>query len=67
MRSGERGADSNLTPCHASGVNVARWQRCAKLGRAYITKTSTTAKVIWTLMKKEVGAGAGSGGQRHFA
>jgi hypothetical protein len=28
-------------------------ERYAKLGREHITKTSTTAKVIWSLMKKK--------------
>ena len=27
-------------------------ERYAKLGRAHITKTGTTAKVIWTMMDK---------------
>ena len=28
-------------------------ERYAKLGRAHITKTGTTAKVIWTMMDKK--------------
>jgi integrase len=32
--------------------NIKMTERYAKLGREHITKTSTTAKVIWSLMKK---------------
>jgi hypothetical protein len=30
-------------------------ERCAKLRRAHITKTGTTAKVIWNMMEKKKG------------
>jgi integrase len=33
--------------------NIKMTERYAKLGREHITKTSTTAKVIWSLMKKK--------------
>lgn len=33
--------------------NIKMTERYAKLGREHITKTSTTAKVIWRLMKKK--------------
>jgi integrase len=33
--------------------NFKMTERYAKLGREHITKTSTTAKVIWSLMKKK--------------
>lgn len=33
--------------------NIKVTERYAKLGREHITKTSTTAKVIWSLMKKK--------------
>jgi site-specific recombinase XerD len=33
--------------------NIKMAERYAKLGREHITKTSTTAKVIWSLMKKK--------------
>ena len=32
--------------------NIKMTERYAKLGREHITKTSNTAKLIWTLMKK---------------
>ena len=32
--------------------NIKMTERYAKLGREHITKTSSTAKVIWSLMKK---------------
>jgi integrase len=32
--------------------NIKMTERYAKLGREHLTKTSTTAKVIWSLMKK---------------
>ena len=46
--------------------NIKMTERYAKLGREHITKTSSTAKVIWTLMKKPEQV-QGEGGQRHFA
>jgi integrase len=33
--------------------NIKMAERYAKLGCEHITKTSTTAKVIWSLMKKK--------------
>jgi integrase len=33
--------------------NIKMTERYAKLGREHITKTSTTAKVIWSLMRKK--------------
>jgi integrase len=33
-------------------ANIKMTERYAKLGRAHITKTGTTAKVIWTMMDK---------------
>ena len=33
--------------------NIKMTERYAKLGREHITKTGTTAKVIWSLMKKK--------------
>jgi hypothetical protein len=32
--------------------NIKMTERYAKLGREHISKTGTTAKVFWTLMKK---------------
>jgi hypothetical protein len=37
--------------------NIKMIERYAKLGGEHITKTNTTAKVIWSLMKKKPGAG----------
>ena len=34
-------------------ANIKMTERYAKLGRKHITKTSTTAKVIWELMRKK--------------
>ena len=33
--------------------NIKMTERYAKLGREHMTKTGTTAKVIWSLMKKQ--------------
>jgi site-specific recombinase XerC len=33
-------------------ANIKMTERYAKLGRAHITKTGTTAKVIWSMMKR---------------
>jgi len=33
--------------------NIKMTERYAKLGREHISKTGTTAKVLWTLMKKK--------------
>jgi len=33
-------------------ANIKMTERYAKLGRANITKTGTTAKVIWNMMNK---------------
>lgn len=35
--------------------NIKMTERYAKLGRAHITKTGTTAKVIWSMMEKNPG------------
>jgi integrase len=32
--------------------SIKMTERCAKLGREYMTKTSSTARVLWSLMKK---------------
>ncbi len=34
-------------------ANIKMTERYAKLGRAHITKTGTTAKVIWNMMDKK--------------
>jgi hypothetical protein len=34
-------------------ANIKMTERYAKLGRAHITRTGTTAKVIWTMMDKK--------------
>ena len=39
-------------------ANIKMTERYAKLGRAHITKTGTTAKVIWNMMEKEDGRAA---------
>ena len=44
----------SLRVCEDSwSLNIKMTERYAKLGRQHITKTSTTAKVIWSLMKKK--------------
>jgi site-specific recombinase XerD len=47
--------------------NIKMTERYAKLGREHITRTSSTAKVIWTMMKKKPEQVQEEGGQRHFA
>jgi site-specific recombinase XerD len=34
-------------------ANIKMTERYAKLGRAHITKTGTTVKVIWNMMNKQ--------------
>ncbi len=41
-------------------------ERYAKLGRAHITKTGTTAKVIWNMMEKKM-AEQHQGGKANIA
>jgi integrase len=45
--------------------NIKMTERYAKLGREHMTKTGTTAKLIWNLMKKE--PEQVEGGQQHIA
>jgi integrase len=47
--------------------NIKMTERYAKLGRKHITKTGTTAKVIWTLMKKKPEPVQEEGDQQHVA
>ena len=48
-------------------ANIKMTERYAKLGRAHITKTNSTAKVIWLLMQKKPQQVEEEGDQRHFA
>ena len=47
--------------------NIKMTERYAKLGREHITKTSNTAKVIWTLMNKQPEQVQGASDRRQFA
>ncbi len=47
--------------------NLKMTERYAKLGREHITRTSSTAKVIWTLMKGHTEQVREEGDQRDFA
>lgn len=47
--------------------NIKMTERYAKLGQEYITKTSRTAKMIWTLMRSKPEQVQREGGQRHLA
>jgi site-specific recombinase XerD len=47
-------------------ANIKMTERYAKLGRAHITKTGTTAKVIWNMMEKKM-AEEHQGGKANIA
>jgi integrase len=47
--------------------NIKMTERYAKLGREHITRTSSTAKVIWTMMMKKPEQMQEEGDQRHLA
>ncbi len=47
--------------------NIKMTERYAKLGREHLTKTSRTAKMIWTLMRSKPEQVQREGGQRHLA
>jgi integrase len=47
--------------------NIKMTERHAKLGREHITRISSTAKLIWTMMKKKSEQVQEEGGQRHSA
>jgi integrase len=47
--------------------NIKMTERYAKLGREHITRTASTAKVIWTLMKKSPEQVREEGDQKDFA
>jgi hypothetical protein len=47
--------------------NLRMTERYAKLGREHITRTSSTAKVIWIPMKNSTEQVREEGGQRDFA
>ena len=47
--------------------NIKMTERYAKLGRAHIAKTNSTAKAIWLLMQKKPQQAQQEGDQRHFA
>lgn len=48
-------------------ANVKMTERYAKLGREHITKTGTTAKVIWNMLEKKKKPEQEEGGQQDAA